>query len=661
MWGGYFTLPGDADTAGNLNATVALTVQSADNPLPLSKINVFVFNDNAWTNGAPDTEEAGLGGFKVGLEEQTASAVTVDYNNDPLCGGICQTSSAPATLGFVSIDNLGPATYFINVQPPASCDPNNPSATSGPGHWYQTTTIDGGVDLIAPTEEGADGTGAPGEQLWEPPTIRTAYWFGFVCAPRPFTTTGTGEITGTARNWVEWAPYTFGTLGDPVENPFVALSDSSSDQTVYVGQGDGAGNFDIQGVPPGDYNLAVWDEQLSYIMRFKPVHVTAGQTVVVDETGDDGSVGLGVSRWFGILDGQVYKDVNNNGMYDEGLDTPIANTDMDQRWRDGSIKEGTFTDPSGHYEYPTAEGGALGRWIINEQGFARFSAYPGPSVHDERTGAVTPSCDATPVANPCIPTDQGGGLLTNQLLLEGHRATVDWGKRDYPAGTPGQIVGITYFATTRNEFQAFMQAHEDYEPAVPDVTVYLEGLGPDGLPNTADDVVLNKYVTDHWQQPNASQDPQPGGNTFRQNCNPLLDYAGSDITSQFNPNIGPNCLEVPLAGQHTRDGAFDGGYAFADYCPGGYDMAADDGTCNGGGDPVPLVAGTYITHFIAPKDPTDTRPCNADPASPGVSAAQGQRARRWQRLHLPIGAGRGRQRRPGQQLRAPDPAAAVRG
>ena len=65
---------------------------------------------------------------------------------------------------------------------------------------------------------------------------------------------------------------------------------------------------------------------------------------------------------------------------------------MDQRWRDGSIKEATFTDPNGYYEYPTAEGGALGRWIVNEQGFARFSAFPGASVHDEHTGAVTPSC-----------------------------------------------------------------------------------------------------------------------------------------------------------------------------------------------------------------------------------------------------------------------------
>ena len=191
-------------------------------------------------------------------------------------------------------------------------------------------------------------------------------------------TPGTGEITGTARNWVEWAPYTIGTFDDPVENPFVALSDAATDQTVFVGRGDGAGNFDIQNVPAGDYNLAVWDEQLSYIMRFKPVTVDAGQTVDVNDTGDDGSVGLGVSRWFGWLDGTVYKDVEQQRPVRRRRSTRRSpNTDVDQRWRDGSIKEATFTDPNGHYEYPTAEGGALGRWIINEQGFARFSAVPG--------------------------------------------------------------------------------------------------------------------------------------------------------------------------------------------------------------------------------------------------------------------------------------------
>ena len=620
MWGNYLTLPDAAAADGSVTVNMELTTQSADHPLPLGKIRVFVFNDNAWTNGAPDTEEAGLGGFQVGLEEQTGSAVTVDYNNDPLCGGVCKTSSSPATLGFVEINNLGPATYNIDVHPPDQACNSDPDS-----RWYQTTTIDGGLSLMAPTEEGADGTGAPGEQLWEPPTVRTAYWFGFVCAPHPFANTnGTGEITGTARNWVEWAPYQTGTFTDPVENPFVALSDASTDQTVFVGQGDAAGNFDIQNVPAGDYNLAVWDEQLSYIMRFKPVHIEAGQTVDMNDTGDDGSTGLGVSRWFAWLGGKVYKDKNGNGRYDAGVDAPIPNTDMDQRWRDGSIKESTFTDANGDYLYPTAEGGALGRWFINEQGFARFSAAPGASVHDEQTGEVTPSClvNGTPV-DPCIPNAQGGGLLMNQSLLEGHRATVDWGKHDYPTtdcqvnGCTGQIVGITYFATTRNEFDAYKQAHEDYEPAIPDVTVYLESPGPDGQPNTDDDFIVNAYVTDHWQQPNASQDPvDPANPGFSQKCNPIRDYAGNDVTGQFNPDIGPNCLEVPLAGQHTKEGAFDGGYAFANYCPDGYDLAA--GACNDGSAPDdhPLVAGNYIVHAIMPKDSNDTRPCNPGGTEP---------------------------------------------
>lgn len=620
MWGAYFTLPRDAQDNGTLTVRIDLTEQSAEHPLPLGKIRVFVFEDNAWTNGAPDTEEGGLQGFKAGLAEQTGSAVTVDYNNDPLCGsGECLTDGT----GFVEIPNLGPATYFIDVHPPdAPCnsDPNS--------RWYQTTTIDGGLTLWAPTEEGADGTGAPGEQLWEPPNNRTAYWFGFVCAPTPFASAGTGEIVGQARNWVEWAPYTTGTFNDPVEEPFVALSDSTTDQTAYIGRGDGAGNFDITGVPAGDYNLAIWDEQLSYIMRFKPVHVEAGQVTDVNETGDDDSIGVGVSRWFGWLDGHVYKDVNGNGQYDPGVDPAIGNTDMDQRWRDGSIKESTFTDPSGYYQYTNAEGGQLGRWIVNEQGFARFSADPGASVYDEHTGLVTPSClvNGTPV-DPCVPNAQGGGLLMNQLLLEGHRATVDWGKRDYPAGTPGQIVGITYFATTRNEFDARMQAHEDYEPGIPGVTVYLEAPGPDNTPNTDDDVVVNQYVTDQWEQPNASQDPQDNGqggpNGFTQSCNPIRDFNGLDITNMFKDTIGPNCLEVPLTGEQTKDGAFDGGYAFANYCPDGLNLAT--GACNDGSAPEdhPLVAGNYIVHAVMPQDATDLRECNQAGETQRVTDAHG--------------------------------------
>jgi Polysaccharide lyase family 4, domain II len=607
MWGAHFTLPDDANDAGDLNLTIELTTQSEDHPLPLGHIRVFVFNDNAWTNGAPDTEEAGLRNFRVELKEQTGDHVTVDYFNNPLCGdGVCNTNGD----GFVEIPDLGPATYYIDVHAPQGDCSNRP----GIQHWEQTTTIDGGLSLWAPTEVGADGTGAPGEQLWEPPNVRTAYWFGFVCAPLAFpgNNTGTATITGTARNWVEWAPFTTGTFTDRVQKPFVALTNASTDQTVFIGRGNNDGEFTIPNVPLGDYNLAIWDEQLSYIMRFKPITVNAGDGVIdINETGDDGVQGVGVSRWFGWLDGHVYKDLNGNGQYDAGVDVAIPNTDVDQRWRDGSIKEGGVTDPNGYYEYPTAEGGQLGRWIIDEQGFSRFGAFPGASTTDERSGVVTPSCQApSPAPGPCVPNETGGGLLMNELLLEGHRTTVDWGKTDYPEGEPGQIVGVTYWATTRNEFDPSKQAHEDYEPGIPEVTVLLETLGEDGLPNTDDDVVVNSYVTDHWAQP--------------QDCNPIRDFAGNDITDQFAPKITPNCLEVPLSGNQTQEGAFDGGYAFADYCPGGYDLNSDpdDPSCVSG-DFEALVPGDYIVHAIMPKDASDTRLCNSEGATLRVSEPHG--------------------------------------
>ena len=600
MWGAHFTLPDDAsgDTA---TVHVELTPTDEEHPLPLGKIRVFVFEDNTWANGAPDTEEAGLGGFQVGLEEQTHSEVTVDYNNNPLCGGQCLSDSD----GFAQLDDLGPATYFIDVHPPEGPCNDDPNSA-----WYQTTTIDGGLQLQAGVEEGSDGTGAPGEQLWEAPTLRTAYWFGFVCSPTPFADPGTGQVTGTARNWQGWPPFDVLTLGEPVQNPFVALSDTTSQQTVFIDQGDAEGNFDIQNVPAGTYNLSIWDEQLSYIIRFTTVTVGSGETVDVNETDLNLERGIGVSRWFGWLDGYVYKDRNGNQVMDP--DEPgIANTDVDQRWRDGSIKEGSFTDPTGYYEYPTAEGGALGKWIIGEQGFGNFGV-TGASVHDEFDPSIV-----TPV-----PTSQGGALLTNQLLSEGHRATVDWGKCDYPPAPPGavpcetapQIVGVTYWATTRNEFNARLQAHEDYEPGIPDVTVLLEGLGPDNTPNTDDDVVLNEYVTDHWQHPNVAQDPlDPDGYPgWSQGC-ALRGFDGSDISGQVNADAGPNCVETPLTGEQTKDGAFDGVYAFADYCPasvGGYDLATGKCADNTLPDDHALVAGDYIVHSVMPKDPDDTRLCN---------------------------------------------------
>jgi SdrD B-like protein len=635
LWGRIITLPADAGGDGSMNADIVLTEASEAKPLPLGSNKVLVFNDNGWTNGEPDTDEPGLEGFKIEMYEQTFSAVTADYHNKPLCADPLPTAPAPGSWpncetdsdGFVEVDNLSPATYFTEVVPPEGPCNSNPDSL-----WYQTTTIDGGLELQTPVWEGADGSGPPtalAADLAGVGAKRTVSWFGFVCAPVDIADPGTGRITGTARNIQPWTSAFDTTFGEVVQDPFVALSDIVTNETIYVGQGDDLGNFDIQGIPAGTYHLAIWDEQLNYIISFNTVTVGNGQEIDLNTTDSRGESGVGIPRWFGWLDGTVYKDQNGNGMMDDG-EPPVANTDVDQRWRDGSIKEATFTDAEGHYEYPTAEGGTLNHWIINEQGFARFSAYPGPSLHDEQNPSIVyPSCAVEPPLTPapnCLPVDQGGALLSNQLNQPDHRTTVDWGKRDYPAGVPGQIVGVTYYATTRNEFHANLQAHEDYEPAVPDVNVYLEGLGPDGQPNTADDVLFNKYVTDHWQHPTASQDPP-------QTCK-LIDSTGADVTGDFNPLISSLCIEEPITGAQTKDGAFDGGYAFTDYCPNGYDEAApdpDSAPCwNAARDDhvptEPLVAGTYITHFTPPTDPAggDTRPCNTDAANPNVSTAKGE-------------------------------------
>ena len=133
--------------------------------------------------------------------------------------------------------------------------------------------------------------------------------------------------------------------------------------------------------------MSIWDEQFNYIIRFLPVTVTRRGAVV--DLGD-----VGVSRWFGWLAGDVYFDDNKNGMRDPG-EPPIPNTDVDQRWRDGSIKEETFTDAAGHYEYPTAEGGPLGKWYHRRAWASRALGVSGAG----RARRVRPDPSSTPRAD----------------------------------------------------------------------------------------------------------------------------------------------------------------------------------------------------------------------------------------------------------------------
>ena len=88
-----------------------------------------------------------------------------------------------------------------------------------------------------------------------------------------------------------------------------------------------------------------------------------------------------------------------------------------------------------------------------------------------------------------------------------------------------------------------------------------------------------------------------------ENCvdpNPYTDRAGNSFAT------GPNqsrCYDGMRIWNQVRDGVFDGGFGFVDYCPAGL---AADGSCNpdparaGSIDPVPLPPGRYMLEGVAP-------------------------------------------------------------
>lgn len=392
LWGKHFSLPAASGDQ--------VVVQLEKFPLKLGKLVVHAFHDRRPVNAAPDFigeegGEPGLEGFEVRLHD-TVGEMQADYNGDPLCGGVCLTDGD----GNVTIPNLAPGRYEIEVLPPDGTD------------WLQTTTFEGThlIDFARVTEND-DGFGALDEAAVAA-GIRTAWWFGFV---QPMDLPGDcdpcGSITGTARTWVGWPNYSEIYFGEPIPTPIVALSDiGGTEEQVFTGFGDSDGSFAIGSIPDGTYTLSILDENLDWIIRYVtftlPDPVTGSRDLDLNVEDVKGELGIPVARWFGRHSGYVFEDNGldgvggpipgaeaNNGIRDCDPGNPdrceegIDGIDLDLRWRDGSVKAATFTNPnpdsgaSGFYEYPELLS-PLAKFLISEVGFGRF-ARTGMSLHDE--------------------------------------------------------------------------------------------------------------------------------------------------------------------------------------------------------------------------------------------------------------------------------------
>jgi hypothetical protein len=467
---------------------VKIVVQT--HPIPTAQISVLIFHDNNPINNAPDAVfEEGLAGFSILVHDQLG-LVSQDAFGNPL-GTTYNPDGTVATLGTgvilsdatgqAFVKNLNPGKYGVQAVPP-----------SDKADWTQTATIEGtpGIDTWVKANE-------PPFFLEFGPTLQHVF-IGFVepnlnTLPLDPGATVTGQFVKfhTAR-----PPLILAATGAPVPEALFGLNDLSSPtgQGVYTGQANpDDGTFTIPNLPPGTYQLVMWDTPLDYIFNFS--------TIIVNPTDVGTTIDIGqvpVNSWFGTWKGSVFNDANENGVRDcvtpacddaaAGDEVGLPQQTLDARFRDGSLYIPPFlTDDHGNYEF--VEYFPWFHMTVAEINYTRMKATGATIQVDDGSGAAT--CGADPEICPQAQPDNGG--LTYRTELSGDIAAgtynpilleafivyadqtniIDWGKKDYAPGENGGIVGVVYYATTRAEDDPRLAAAETWEPGIARVPVNL--------------------------------------------------------------------------------------------------------------------------------------------------------------------------------------------
>ena len=583
MGGTHFTVP----LAGPVD------VELQPHPLPSATMRIRVFEDISPINGQFDAPgEFGLSGFYAIIKDPAGDLSTdvfgnplcteYDANGDPIPGTGTTACLYSDANGDIVVPNLGPNRYDVEVAPP-----------SGQG-WVRTTTLEGSWSWDSWLAEG--GTGLDNE---------------FVVAGEPFPWTmfgyvkeqnnlagGSGGVTGTIvgasiylpqQNGLPYQGGVWGGLNGtkvtgPIEDAWVALSDlQNGDTAVYVGRADTNGNFNISGVPNGNYLFTWWDDPLHHILDWTQITVSNGQVY------DMGAQQL--TGWFTKIDGYVFNDLNKNGKKDAG-ESGVPNYLVVLRDRDNSeidrMSIAVTTDATGYYVLERAY--PMGSWMVLE---AYNDRYYGTGITYQVENQPTPT------------TVLGNGVDVGVLPILGQSGRLDWGVHLYEAGTNGGIVGSVFYETTRNEFVPQYEAVEPWSPGVPGLTMNLYPTVPCGPTSTACDPsntyeieadgslkkgeLLNQTTTEVWEQPVDC--------TARDANGTPLPFP--DVQEVLPPATGGHrCLEGPLMGTQFQSGfaTLDGNWGFSEGCF-GVGGAVSEGVCADNSDPIPLPSGDYLVEM----------------------------------------------------------------
>jgi hypothetical protein len=577
------------DADGNFPATVNVYLNAL--PIPTAQITIFVFEDTAPINNAPDVPESGLGGFSILVEDaggrygasagqQSLDAFgnplgtvyernpdgspVLDVDGNPVIATYAtgpdkgenivepmETGPCPGpTCGMLTIKNLAPGKYGIQAVPPG-----------GEG-WQQTSTIEGKkvIDAWVKANE------PPFFAEFGPPGYHV--FIGFVQEFDDIPGGGVADISGQVVNlhlsrppdsaFYNGAPFAHTTA-------WVGLNDNAGlagiSDGIYAARANDDGTFTIPSVPPGSYQLVVWDDNMDLIFAFHGVTVNADGSCVTP----NGSCNLGdvpVFQWFARVENWVFNDDSGDGFRDPGeLGIPEQNVNI--RWRDGTIYQAFPTDLDGFV--PFDEVFPFFSWLVAEVDFARFKA-TGVTITVDDGGAIPfsnpwswegvlnpqPQKDN---ANKDYRTDSGVALTEAFQGFIGQTSVFEWGKKAYDPGENGGISGVVLYAVTRAEDDPAYAAAEVWEPGIPRVTVNLYEYDAEA-PNFLGAPVATT-ATDSWD------DSIPTG------C--LEDFEfDPDGPGGAKPNRKLDCYDGMRNWNQVRPGVFDGGYAFDGLASGQY-------------------------------------------------------------------------------------------
>jgi hypothetical protein len=650
----------------NLSET-SVTVVVNPLPIPTAQISVFVFVDQRPINNAWDEGEPGIGGATVLITDILGNVVQDAFGNpigttyqldsstgkplldvdgnpivDQLGTGIVKTltqddfdlGNNPYNLkvGEALIKYLPPGKYGVNIVPPHTDDLGSPIG------WIQTTTIEGTPTIDAWVKANEPklfvegfGTGfnhvafgfvktSSGSQDYKGQTFERTPW-------NDTSPGGAYTISGTVRfNHFSRPPATQGYFpGEPVPDCWVGLNDPLAKREVlgpgglevftnvglYAAPCNPDSTFTIPDVPPGTYQLVIWDTPLDMLFYFQTVEVTNSDVNLGDVL---------VFRWFGTLEGSIFLDVDQDGFRDPG-ETGLPGQAVNLRFRDGTIYQATVTDINGDYAFE--EVFPFFKWLVAEVDFARFKATGMTTVVDyggeiqPDNGWVMPSrdklnpqpqADINPNTGNNLSRTETGPVLTEAMMLFLNQTNIiDWGKTNYSGDENGGITGIVFYATTRAENDPEFGVGEPWEPGIPRVQVnlYQDSEGDGVIDDLDGDGNVTLADVDNYPFGNF-----PGTEDVDRNGNGIFDPGDAiqiTTTDSWDDNMPTGCIQdLPVIhGQQVmecydafgtwnqvRPGIFDGGYAFDSYFPGG--MASGSTEVSG------LPSGFYIVEAVPP-------------------------------------------------------------